>query len=379
VTISAPALPLAGVTVLDVSRMLPGAVLARSLVDLGARVIKIEDPRGGDLMRLAPPLVGGIGVGFCVYFRGTESVGLDLRDPDGVTALKLLAGRADVLIESFRPGTMDRYGLATAGLRADNPRLVVCSLPGFLGNAEVGHDLNFTALTGFLREVTPQGIPALQIADVTSGLLASTAIVAALLQRTRTGEGCELRQPLLAGPLPFVTWAASEVAAGGGGLAGSMLGGAIAAYRCYRCKDGLELAVGCLEPKFWIAFATLVGRPELAGGGLDPSPEGVSAATAMAAWLAGEDRAHWLERVAGHALPVWPVHTLAEAASEPTLAPLREQTPMPDGSRLAGAGPSLPGLGRTPETPAPRLGAHTAAVLTEFGAPAELVARLSAG
>ncbi|MBK9755015.1 MAG: CoA transferase [Nannocystis sp.] len=375
-TSPAPALPLAGVTVLDVSRMLPGAVLARSLVDLGARVIKIEDPRSGDLMRLAPPLVGGIGVGFCVYYRGTESVGLDLRDPDGAAALRLLAGRADVLIESFRPGTMERYGLATAALRADNPRLVVCSLPGFLGNAEVGHDLNFTGLTGFLREVTPQGIPALQIADVTSGLLASTAILAALLQRHRSGEGCELRQPLLAGPLPFVTWAASEVAAGGGGMASTMLGGAIAAYRCYRCGDGLELAVGCLEPKFWIAFATLVGRPELAGSGLDPSPDGAATVAAMQAWLASEPRAHWLAKVAGHALPVWPVHTLAEAANEPTLAPLREATPMPDGSTLAAAGPSLPGLGRTPMTPAPALGAHTAAVLAEFGAPAELIARL---
>lgn len=377
-TSPAPALPLAGITVVDVSRMLPGAVLARSLVDLGARVIKVEDPRSGDLMRLAPPQVGGIGVGFCVYFRGTESVGLDLRDADGVAALKLLAGRADVLIESFRPGTMDRFGLAAAQLRADNPRLVVCSLPGFLGNAEVGHDLNFTALTGFLRATTPAGIPSLQIADVTSGLLACTAIVAALLRRATTGEGCEIRQPLLAGPLPFVTWAASEVAAGGGGMSSSMLGGGIAAYRCYTCRDGLELAVGCLEPKFWIAFATLVGRPELASGGLDPSPDGASTVAAMAAWLASEPRAHWLAKVAGHALPVWPVNTLAEAASEPTLAPLREQTPMPDGSTLAGVGPSLPGLGRTPEGAAPRLGVDTAAVLAEFGAPAELIARLTA-
>ena len=249
----APALPLAGTTILDVSRMLPGAVLARSLLDLGARVIKIEDPRSGDLLRLAPPLVGGIGVGFCVYFRGAESVGLDLREADGVAALRQLARGADVLIESFRPGTMDRFGLSAATLRADNPRLVQCSLPGFLGNAEVGHDLNFTGMTGFLRAVTEHGIPALQIADVTSGILASAAILAALLQRTRTGVGCELRQPLLAGPLPFVTWTAAEAAAGGGGMARAMLGGAIAAYRCYRCADGLELSVGCLEPKFWIA------------------------------------------------------------------------------------------------------------------------------
>lgn len=372
-----PSLPLAGITVLDVSRMLPGAVLVRSLVDLGARVIKVEDPRSGDLMRLAPPLVGGIGVGFCVYFRGTESVGLDLRDPDGVAAFRLLARRVDVLIESFRPGTMDRYGLATASLRADNPGLVVCSLPGFLGNAEVGHDLNFTGLTGLLRAATDHGIPALQIADVSSGLLASTGIVAALLQRARTGQGCELRQPLLAGPLPFVTWAAAESAAGGDGMAEKMLGGRIAAYRCYRCADERELAVGCLEPKFWIAFATLVGRPELAGTGLDPGPAGTATIASMQSWLATQPRAHWLALVAGHALPVWPVHDTAEAAAESLLAPLREATPMPDGSTLSVPGPSLPGLGRTPASPAPALGTHTAAVLTEFGAPPDLISRLS--
>ncbi len=375
-TTQAPALPLAGITVLDVSRMLPGAVLARSLLDLGARVIKVEDPRSGDLMRLAPPLVGGIGVGFCVYYRGAESIGLDLRDPDGAAALRQLARGADVLIESFRPGTMDRYGLSTATLRAENSRLVVCSLPGFLGSAEVGHDLNFTAMTGFLRAVTENGMPALQIADVTSGILASAAILAALLQRTSTGLGCELRQPLLAGPLPFVTWAAAEAAAGGDGMAEQMLGGAIAAYRCYRCADGLELSVGCLEPKFWVAFATAVGRPELAGTGLDPGPAGAATAAAMQTWLAGQPRAHWLDVVRPHGLPVWPVHAVAEAAKEPALAGLREATPMPDGSTLELPGPCLPGLGRTPTSPAPGLGAHTQAVLRELGVSDEMIARL---
>ena len=373
----APALPLAGTTILDVSRMLPGAVLARSLLDLGARVIKIEDPRSGDIMRLAPPFVGGIGVGFCVYFRGAESVGLDLRDPDGVAALRHLARGADVLIESFRPGTMDRFGLSAAKLRAENPGLVHCSLPGFPGNAEVGHDLNFTGLTGFLRSVTDHGVPALQIADVTSGILASAAILAALLQRTRTGLGCELRQPLLAGSLPFVTWAAAETAGGGGGMSGQMLGGAIAAYRCYRCADGLELSVGCLEPKFWVAFATLVGRPELAGTGLEPGPAGEATAAAMQTWLSRQPREHWLHMLRGQSLPVWPVHGLEEAGAEPMLAPLRESTPMPDGSTLDLPGPCLPGLGQTPAAPAPALGAHTAAVLREFGVPAETIARLT--
>lgn len=374
---SAPDLPLAGITVLDVSRMLPGAVLARSLIDLGARLIKIEDPRMGDLMRLAPPLVGGVGVGYCIYYRGAESVGLDLREPAGVAALRLLARRADVLIESFRPGTMARYGLPLEQLRADNPGLVVCSLPGFLGGAEVGHDLNFTALTGLLRQVTPHGIPALQLADVTAGLLASSAILAALLLRARTGQGSTLTQPLLAGPLPFVTWALAEAAAGGGGMAQRMLGGAAPAYRCYHCADNLELAVGCLEPKFWVSFATLVGKPELASTGLDTGEAGDETAAAMQAWLATQPRAHWLRLTENHALPVWPVHGLEDAAREPALAALSEATPMPDGTTLRGPGPALPSLGRTPASPAPALGAHTRAVLSEFGAAPELLASLT--
>lgn len=371
------ALPLAGVTVVDVSRMLPGAVLARSLLDLGARVIKVEDPRSGDLLRLAPPLVGGVGVGYCIYYRGAESVGLDLREPDGAAALRHLVAGADVLIESFRPGTMARWGLDPGALRAAHPRLVVCALPGFADGESVGHDLNFTAMTGLLRKVTDVGIPSLQIADVTSGLLACTAIVAALLRRTSTGEGCRIEQPLLAGPLPFVTWALAEQAAGGGGMSSAVLGGAAAAYRTYRCADGLELAVGCLEPKFWFAFAAAVGRDDLAGVGLETGPVGDAAIASMQAHLSTRPRAAWLALIADKALPVWPVHDVGAAADEPALAPLLEATPMPGGTTLSLPGPSLPAIGATPRSPAPALGAHTRSVLAEFAAPADLIARLA--
>jgi alpha-methylacyl-CoA racemase len=282
-----------------------------------------------------------------VYYRGAESVGLDLREPGRGGRAALLAARADVLIESFRPGTMARYGLALGDLRAAHPGLVVCSLPGFPGGAEVGHDLNFTALTGLLRR-SPTGIPALQIADVTSGCSRARRSSRRCCSAARTGEGCTLRTAA-ARRSP----ALRHLGVGRGrGRRRRHVGPAcsaatIAAYRCYRCADGLELAVGCLEPKFWIAFATLVGRPELASTGSIPAPP-ASTAAAMQAWLAQQPRAHWLALVAGHALPVWPVHDLEAAAREPALTPLLEPTPLPGGATLPLPGPSVPSLGRTP-------------------------------
>ncbi|HFE44172.1 MAG TPA: CoA transferase, partial [Nannocystis exedens] len=268
----AKGLPLDGITVIDVSRMLPGAVLVRMLLDLGARVIKIEDPRAGDLMRLTPPLVDGIGVGYCAYFRGAESVTLDLRSKAGAAALRALAAKADVLLESFRPGTLDRWGLGLEGLRAANSRLVTLSIPGFTHGDAVGHDLNFVGLSGLLSRLRSEEIPAAQLADCTAGSLACSALLAALLRRHSTGEGLHITQPLAQAPLHFMTWAWAEQTTKGEATTERFLGGKIAAYRTYTCLDGLDLAVGCLEPKFWIAFCQAIGLPELATRGHDPGP-----------------------------------------------------------------------------------------------------------
>ena len=144
--------PLAGLVVLDASRMLPGAVLARVLLDLGARVVKVEAP-GGDPMRAVPPRVDGVGAGFRALLAGAESVALDLADPAGAEALRRLALGADVLVESFRPGTMETWGLGWAALAALNPRLVYGSLPAFAGGCagRVGHDLDLAARSGLLE------------------------------------------------------------------------------------------------------------------------------------------------------------------------------------------------------------------------------------
>jgi crotonobetainyl-CoA:carnitine CoA-transferase CaiB-like acyl-CoA transferase len=367
--------PLAGVLVLDAARMLPGAVLARMLLDLGARLIKIEDPVTGDPLRNAPPDAGGSGAGFAAFLRGAESVCLDLGRPEGAARLRKLARHADVLIESFRPGTLARWGLAPERLRASNPRLVVCSLSGFgqRGDAArwVGHDLNLTASAGLLSLLPlARGVPRIQLADVPTGVLACSAVLAALLRRDRTGAGGIVDQPLATGPLPLMTWVLADQAAGGGGLNDHVLAGDCPCYRTYSCQDGVMLAVGALEPKFWAALCELLERPDLAGLGLDTGEAGERAAAEVAALIGARPSGHWVAIGRERGLPISAVADLAGA-----LAPggfldatgLGEATPLAEGRTLATPGPYLPSLGRTPERPAPRLGEHTDAVLAEFG------------
>ncbi len=369
--------PLSGMLVVDCSRMVPGAVLARNLIDLGARLIKVEDPKIGDPMRIAPPLVGGVGVGFCVYYRGAESLTLDLRTQSGSERLRRLLQRADVLIESFRPGTLAKWGIDIDALHQANPRLVTCSLPAFADDdARVAHDLNITGLTGLLgqlpRQLIERGggsdIPRILVADVLTGLLATSSVLAALLGRARSGRGRRISQAMLGAPLPLMTWAWADRAAGGGGMLETALAGRVPCYRCYRCGDGELISVGCLEPKFWLAFCAAIERPELAPFGLDLGERGRVAADAVAERLAMQAASEWLSQFAGKDLPVAAVHDLDGARNEALLASagLLERTPMPNGGTLTVPGPALQALGRTPSRPAPKLGEHDRAIAQEL-------------
>lgn len=364
--------PLANVLVLDLSRMLPGAVLARQLIDLGARLIKIEDPAGGDPMRAAPPIVGGVGAGFATLLRGSESVCLDLRSDAGAAAARRLAASADVVVESFRPDTAKRWGLDADSLVAANPGVVFCSLSSYGRQGpwadQVGHDLNFVASSGLLSLLPGTGVPAVQLADVTAALLATSAILAALLSRQRSGHGAILEQPLTTGPLPFVAWAWADAAAGGAGVLDILLAGNAPCYRRYRCRDGLELAVAAIEPKFWMGFLEMLQLPHLAEAGFDPGEEGQRAAEKIGEALAKQPRSHWLELAASLRLPISAVHDLASARTEGpySLPGVEERISMPNGGSLAGVAPWLAG-GRTPPAAVPTLGEHTAAVLEELG------------
>ena len=286
--------------VVDLTRYLPGAFATTELQRLGARVVRIEQP-GGDPMRATAP-------GWHDALNaGKESVVLDL-PAERERARELLAG-ADVVLESFRPGVASRLGVGPGDVP---PTAVYCSITGFgEGNRHerrAGHDLNYLGWAGVLEDTAP-GLPPVQVADLAAGGLgAVTRILAALLERERTGEGTRI--------VVSMTHGSHELAAFrlGGDPRPRLLTGGLASYRIYAAADGRHLTVGALEPVFFRNLCTALGRPELAERQYDADQEALAAE--LAAVFATRPLAEWLELLDGEDVCVGPVATLAEAAED---------------------------------------------------------------
>ena len=246
--------PLDGVRVLDLTRLLPGAYATLLLADLGADVIKIEDPRGGDTMRQLP--AHSRRDYFALLNRNKKSVTLDLRLPDASSVLDALLARADVTVDSFRPSTARRLGVDAAKLQAKHPRLICASISGFGHTGpyanRAAHDINYQALAGLLS--TDRGgaptLPGPLVGDIGSAMTAAMRILAALIERQRSGRGSVVDVSIHDSA---IAWAMFPTT---GDLAG-------ACYNIYETADGEYLALGALEPKFWLAFCERLGRPDL--------------------------------------------------------------------------------------------------------------------
>jgi crotonobetainyl-CoA:carnitine CoA-transferase CaiB-like acyl-CoA transferase len=291
--------PLAGILVADLTRYLPGPFASRELLRLGARVVRLEPPDGDPLRDVAPEWDARLNA-------GKESVLWDReRDPRLGPAL---CGRADVVLEGFRPGVAARLGVGPD----DVPDTVVyCSLTGFgEGDLRVGHDLNYLGWAGALEPTAP-AMPPLPIADLAAGALTAVArVLAALLERARTGEGARI--------VVSMTHESHELAQFAGPLTGRL-----ACYRIYECADGRYLTVAALEPKFWQRLCELLGRPDLVTRANDAQPE-------LEKIFRRRTLADWLARFEGEDVCVGPVATIAEAS--PVYA--REETR----ARAAGLG-----------------------------------------
>jgi alpha-methylacyl-CoA racemase len=367
-----------GIRVLDLSRLLPGPFLTMVLADLGADVVKIEDPRLGDYMRQLPPGKGGISGRFLAVNRGKRSIVLDLKAPAGRDAMLRMAAKADVVIDSFRPGVMDKLGVGYTQLAAANPGIVLCSISGFGQTGpyvhRAGHDIGYLAVAGVLAMGGPAGgapmMPGVQIADLAGGSLwGATAILAALVGRHRTGKGAHLDISMTEGALALVSAELGNLDCGVHPTRGvERLNGGVACYGIYQTRDDRYLAVGALEPKFWIALNEGIGRPASVAELLDSPGTQAQVRAEIAAIFATKTAAEWTTILASHDCCVELVTEVDELPDHP-LHRAREVFFTIDGG--PGVGPVQQvrtplGTPKAPRPP-PRQGEHTRAVLAEYG------------
>ncbi|MGP0051165.1 MAG: CaiB/BaiF CoA transferase family protein [Solirubrobacteraceae bacterium] len=379
-------LPLAGLTVLDLSRLLPGPFCSLLLADFGADVIKVEDTGAGDYIRWSAPYYEGAEQSassalFLSLNRGKRSIRVNLKVEQGRDVLLRLARDADVLLESFRPGVLDRLGVGYERLRRENRGLIHCAITGYGQDGpnagRSGHDMNYLGLNGVLgltgEAAGPPVQACVQIADLGGGaLMAAVGILVALRERERSGEGQLVDCSMFDGALSWLAMLAAETfATGRAPRRGDVgLAGRYNCYRPYECTDG-HVTLGALEPKFWQAWCEGVGRPDLIGHAFD-SP-GSESHTAVAEIFRARTRAEWLAFASEHDCCLEPVLGLDEVLESELVAARRMV------AQIAQPGVRRPvkllgvpiKLSRTPgdaaRGPGPALGEHTDEVLAAAG------------
>ncbi len=315
---------LAGIRILDLSQYLPGPLAAQFLSDLGAEVVKVEPPSGDPLRAMPSADDDGLSPFYKVVNAGKTVVRLDLKTEAGTAALRNLLARADVLLESYRPGALARLGFDRETLDILNPGLVHCALSGYgqtgpLAQA-AGHDIDYIALSGLLAGTGPEGrpvMPAPPVADCAGAQQAALAIVAGLLRRGRTGQGAFLDVSMMESTLAWQAHALTLAARGRPpGRERDLLNGGAACYRVYRCADGRFVALGALEPVFWQRFCAAVGRADWAGRQSEPLPQ-TDLIAEVAALFETASQEHWSARLDGVDCCFQPVLEPAEVPAHP--------------------------------------------------------------
>lgn len=384
--------PLQGTKIVDLTRLLPGPLATMLMADMGAEVIKVEDPNAPDYVRNFPPFANGESVNYLALNRSKRSMAVDLYQEKGRNILIELAKKADVLVEQFRPGVMQQMGLDYETLAAHNPKLVYVSISGYGQDGpyqkQAGHDLNYISISGLLAmNVDENGkpvIPGFQVADTAGGsYMAVNATMAALLSRQNTGRGQHVDVAMMDGVMPLMSLAMQSWHQAQQNITNHnmQLAGAVANYNVYECRDGRFVALGALEPKFWQNFCQMIGRPDweqkIAHQTKEDKDELINQVQQV---FKTKRREEWLQLARDYDCCLSPVNTLPEAQEDPQIRHrqmIREQKTR-TGETYNELGTPIV-FSNTPNQPswqAPSLGEDTVAIARELGYSEETIHQL---
>ena len=374
--------PLENIKILDLTRLLPGPMCTLHLADLGANVIKIEDPLAGDYARAVPPFQKNISKFFLAINRNKRSLTLDLKKKEGKKVFFELAKKADVVIESFRPGVVDKLGIGYKEIQQINPSIVYCSITGYGQTGPysqlAGHDLNFLAYAGVIKP-TPRSnglpsIPNIQIGDLIGGTACGAmSIMAAILQQKTQGIGQYLDVSIMDGLLSHSVVGMSNIKSEElfGVDLSDMLNGLLHCYQLYPTKDKRYMALAALEYKFWERFCKALGREDLIARHLERGDGSDEVYESLIEIFKGKTMLEWVDHFNGVDCCLSPVLTIEEALEQPHVKDrelVLEHQHSQEGLVSQFSFPvKFSNYKFDIYQPAPILGEHTNAILKELG------------
>lgn len=377
--------PLQGVRVIDASQVMAGPFCCLLLADLGADVVKVEKPEGGDdSRRMAPPFIAGESAAFLAMNRNKRSLVLDLKREEGRGLFRRLSSRADVLVENFRPGTMEELGLGHAALRAERPELIYCSISGFGQTGPYrergGFDLVAQGMSGLMSVTGHPGQPPVKvgvpITDLNAGMYAACGVLAAYIHRLKTGRGQVVDTSLLEAGIAYTVWESAIYFATG--RSPVPLGSAhrlSAPYQAFRTADGY-LTLGAANQATWERLCAALGREDLLrdprfGDNPSRSVRAAELSAELQKGFEGRPTAEWLDRLGAAGVPAGPIHDMEGVYADPQVRArhMVVETDHPAAGRVKNIGVPVK-LSETPgaiRCSAPTLGQHTDEVLRELG------------